>query len=133
MTSTILRLIGWGQRYWATLGLRVLGEAASQAKQDLRGLLEDEDASVRITAAAALANLGDKKKMSTLLVNEAKIAQDDAHALWALDTLKYLDVPTAIEGFSESDLVKGNCSGRSFDYLRKGGLVFGDGTDYWNP
>ena len=63
----------------------------------------------------------------------ASPANDTISALWALDAVKYLDVPTAIEGFSEKDLVKGQYSGRSFDYLRKGGLVFGNGTDYWNP
>lgn len=120
-------------RYWGTVGLRTLESSAKPAADDLAVALQDADASVRITAAACLAMLGQKPAMGKLLVKEARQATDDAHALWALDAIKYQDTPEVIQGFSHDDLVKGQYSGRSFDYLTKGGLVFGDAIDYWNP
>lgn len=118
-------------RYWATLGMRVLGKQAEPARVELESLLKDSDASVRITAAATLANLGSKQEMSRFLVQEAQHATHDAHALWALDAVKYLDMPEAIQGFTSEDLVKGQYSGRTFEYLQHGGLVFGQGVNYW--
>ena len=119
-------------RYWAASGLRNLESRAAPAKQDLQQALKDNDASVRITVAAALAKLGEKDSMLKFLLGEAKLAKDDAHALWALDAIKFLDSPDAIDGYSESDMVKGQYSGRAFDFLSKGGLVFGDGVTYWS-
>ena len=77
--------------------------------------------------------MGDKAEMAELLLREAKIAKDDAHALWALDAVKFLDTPQVIHGVQKDNVVKGQYSGRSFDFLSKGGKVFGSGTDYWNP
>ena len=119
-------------RYWAAMGLRVLENASVTALHDLRNTLQDKDASVRITAAYTLARFGDDG-MRDFLLAEAKKAKTDAHALWALDAVKYLDTPQVLKGFTQRELVKGQYSGRAFDFLSKGGLVFGTGTDYWNP
>lgn len=120
-------------RYWATVGLRVRGDDAAAAEPDLRRQLQDPDESVRIGAAMALAAMGQPGRAGRLLLEEARSAGNDAHALWALDGIKYLDAPHLITGFNDSQLVKGQYSGRAFHYLSKGGLVFGDGVDYWNP
>ena len=120
-------------RYWAAVGLRVLENASVTALHDLRnGVARSRAASVRVTAAFTLARFGDKG-MSEFLLAEAKQAKTDAHALWALDAVKYLDTPQVLQGFTQQALVKGQYSGRAFDFLSKGGLVFGTGTDYWNP
>ena len=120
-------------RYWATVGLRVRGQKAAAAAQDLSEALKDEDASVRIGAAMALAAIGETGRAGRFLVKEAQKAENDAHALWALDGIKYLDSPELVSQFNESQLVKGQYSGRAFTYLSKGGLVFGDGVNYWDP
>ena len=120
-------------RCWATVGLRMLGTEAASAEEDVIEALNDKDASVRIGAAMALAAIGRKGRAGRFLLKEALDADDDAHALWALDGIKFLDSPDLVADLNESQLVKGQYSGRAFDYLSKGGLVFGDGVNYWNP
>ena len=83
-------------------------------------------------AAAALAHMGPKERMVPFLVRKAQLAKNDAHTLWPLDALKYLDTPTSVEGYAAAELVKGQYSERAFDFLLKGGRVGGDGIDYWN-
>lgn len=110
-------------RYWGILGFRVLGEAAAPALSDIEAAVKDEDASVRITAAVTLGNLGQRKEALELLLAEAKTATTDAHAHWALDGVKYLDAPEAIEDVPKEDLIRGNYSKRTYELLSAGGSM----------
>ncbi len=111
-------------RYWSILGLRILGQEAKPALKDIEKALEDSDPSVRITAMIALGNLGQLDKALALLIKEARAATTDAQANWALDGIKYLDSPKAIEGISEKELVRGPDSQTTFLDLANGGTMY---------
>jgi len=110
-------------RYWAVLGLRLLGDRAAPAEEELRGALKDPAEEVRITAALALGNLGFREEAAIVLLAEARRADNDAWANWALDGLRYLEIPDAIRGVSEDEVVKGNYSKRTYDHLKGGGTI----------
>ena len=102
--------------------------AALLAKQEsalaeIEAVLQDEEPSVRIQAAIALGNLGRRDQALAVLLNEARLATSDAHALWALDGIKYLDAPEVVQGVAKKDMIKGNYSSRSFDHLAAGGSM----------
>ena len=59
------------QRYWATVGLLVLGEKSAAAADSVAVLLKDEHAVVRTTAAEALMIWGKKEAASKALVADA--------------------------------------------------------------
>lgn len=111
-------------RFWALEGLRNCSSDSPQVKQACQKHLSDPDPSVRISAMKAIAALGEKQKAIELLLKEAKETESDAHANWALDAIKFLDVPEVIEPYTEKDLVHGRYSGRSYDFLTKKGTVF---------
>jgi len=48
-------------RYWAATGCAILAKQAGQAKPKLKLLLEDKEPAVRVAAAEAMYNLGEKK------------------------------------------------------------------------
>ncbi len=110
-------------RYWAALGLRVMGAEAKPATKNIEMALEDSEPSVRINAMIALGNIGQINKATELLIAEAKAAKTDAHANWALDGIKYLDSPNAIAGSTEKELVKGPDSKRTYLHLVNGGTL----------
>ena len=110
-------------RYWAIVGLRVLGKEALSAKKSIEGALDDSEASVRITAAVTWGKLGFPKKAAKFLLNEAKIAKTDAHALWALDGIKYLNQEEIVKTIPTEEIVKGNYSKRTYDFLKAGGNI----------
>lgn len=57
-------------RYWGTLGCAILGEQASVAATQLKQLGDDPSASVRMTAAMALAQTGDHEAGKAALLSE---------------------------------------------------------------
>ncbi|MBN2296888.1 MAG: sulfatase-like hydrolase/transferase [Pirellulales bacterium] len=56
-----------GIRYWATVGLRALGNQARQAEQPLLARLQDDAPDVRIAAADALCQIGESESALTTL------------------------------------------------------------------
>jgi arylsulfatase A-like enzyme len=111
-------------RYWAAIGLRVLGPAASPAREAIMAATTDPSASVRIVAAVALGNLGQRESAIQLLIQEAKVAKGEMGATWALDGIKLLDAPEAIQAMSTEEikaLDKGNYPQRIIDVLQAGG------------
>ena len=76
-------------RYWGTVGCSVLADGAKPAAGDLRKLLADKSAPVRMTAAEALGRAGFTEEAVAALKKELG-AKDDMvvlHALNALDQL----------------------------------------------
>ncbi len=55
-------------RYWGATGCLILGEAAKSAQNDLKELLVDKNADVRIAAAEALCNLGESGVATPVLI-----------------------------------------------------------------
>jgi len=110
-------------RYWGIVGLRVLGEGAAPAQAAVKAALEDDEASVRINAAITLGNLGQRRKALEVCVAEARAATTDAHALWALDGIKYLDAPEAIKDIPSDEITKGGYSKRTLSLLASGGSM----------
>jgi len=105
------------KRYWGVLGLRVAGTKAGDYKPLLFNLLKDEDSSVRITAACTLGKLGIDQ--TDFLLNEAKRATTDAHATWALDVLKLLEVTNIPSDLAPADYTKGQYSLSAFNDIQK--------------
>jgi arylsulfatase A-like enzyme len=91
-------------RYWAALGLRVLGAQAADAEAELEAALLDVSPSVRITAAVALGRIGQRERMAAFLLKEALAAQADKHALWALDGLKLLEIENPFAGMLPAEM-----------------------------
>ncbi|MEM1223541.1 MAG: sulfatase-like hydrolase/transferase [Verrucomicrobiota bacterium] len=112
-------------RYWATVGLRVLGEQAAPAKASIEKAMQDESPSVRITAAIVFGHIGERSQATALLVEEARNATGDVHSMWALDGLKLLDAPEAVEGIPDEELVgNGNYSKAVVEMLKAGGSTW---------
>lgn len=111
-------------RYWAALGLRVLGSEAKPAAASLEKAMADPDPSTRITAMVAYGHLGDSERSSAVsqLLAEAKSATYDLHALWALDGLKLLKASDATKGLAARDFTKGSYSKRAIQLLQLGGV-----------
>ncbi|MEM7791896.1 MAG: sulfatase-like hydrolase/transferase [Verrucomicrobiota bacterium] len=112
-------------RYWAAVGLRILGERAAPAKAAIEQAMLDDRASVRINAAISLGHIGERDQATTFLVEEARKAKGDVHSMWALDGLKLLDAPEAIDGIPEEELVgNGNYSKAVAEMLKAGGSTW---------
>jgi arylsulfatase A-like enzyme len=112
-------------RFWALTALRSL----DRAQHDLSGIqlesvLSDPDVSVRIAAASLLGGGRTQEGSIEIFLTEAKRSATDAPAFWALDGLKFLDQPEAIGAVSEGDVVKGEYSGRAYQFLVNGGKVY---------
>ena len=120
-------------RYWGTLGLRMLGKKAAPATKEVEAALTDPAPSVRITAAITLGNLGDKNRACELLIKEAKVATSDPHGFWALDGIKYLDMPEAIKDVDKNEITgKGkNYTARTWALLKSGGSMHTPGGNGW--
>ena len=110
-------------RYWACVGLRGLGAAAKPAESDLQKALTDLEASVRITAAVALGNMGHREESLAFLLKEARAATLDAQAAWALDGLRLLDAPEKLQGVTQTEVVRGSVSKLVYDNLAAGGSI----------
>jgi len=100
-----------GVRYWAATGCAILGEKANKAMPELKKLLKDPFADVRITAAEALCKMGYKKVSLDLLVIEMKNKNPKVqlHALSVLDVLEddtravLKDIMPGVPGKIETD------------------------------
>ena len=78
-------------RYWAALGLRVLGKDAARAEAELIQASKDSDPSVRITALTTLGKIKGSETYTEALLEEAATAKGDMHCSWALGGLKFLE------------------------------------------
>ena len=107
-------------RYWAVSGLRALGKDAKPAVADLQRALEDKNSVVRIHAAVALAEFGQRDQSLAFLLKEARQAGTDAEALWALDGLRYLDAPKLLKDVPAKDVVRGSQSHIAYKALKRG-------------
>ncbi|HKK17032.1 MAG TPA: sulfatase-like hydrolase/transferase, partial [Opitutales bacterium] len=127
--SELVRAFGDGNpiiRYWALVGLRVLGARAQDVDQLLEEALADPAPSVRIQAAICLARQGRRERALGFLLHEAQTAYGDIHAAWALDGIKLLDAPEVLDGLGEAEvegLKKGFNSKRIVNLLHSGGSV----------
>ncbi|PXA05634.1 sulfatase [Coraliomargarita sinensis] len=113
-------------RYWALVGLRVLGARAQNVDGLLQEALADPAPSVRIQAAICLARRDQRERALQFLLREAQTASADIHAAWALDAIKLLDAPEALDGLSEKEiegLKKGFNTRRIVGLLQAGGSV----------
>ena len=111
-------------RYWGLMGLRVLGPEGRDAAALVRARLNDDEPSVRIAAAMVLGGQGDWKVAADVFLREAQAAETDALALWALDGIKFLDRPEIVAGIEKAALVRGEYSGRTYQFLSNGGKVY---------
>ena len=76
-------------RYWAVTGCLVLGDHAKSAASALKKKLDDTYASVRVTAAEALCNLGEEKSGLPVLIKELSNANTKV-ALHAANSIQYI-------------------------------------------
>lgn len=122
--STFVALLGDEEpvvRWWATLGLAMLGDGAEPAKRPLQQSLHDESPLVRVAAAEALSELGEVK-----LANDA-LAEALAHdtpfvRLRALNVLHGMGedarpVRSAIKHASIKGIYPAQYVNRMVDYL----------------
>jgi N-sulfoglucosamine sulfohydrolase len=80
------------KRYWAVLGLLVLGEMSAPQADAVMPLLKDDSPVIRTTAAEALFRLGKKDVASTALVGGSASTMDSSSLLHLLNTLRRLDL-----------------------------------------
>lgn len=94
------------QRYWGALGCLVLGEHALPARMELRTLLQDEFADVRVVAAEALCQLGDVEQALPVL---GAVIRTGApyEVLAAQNALDFLQAAQRIPLAAAQDLVRG--------------------------
>ncbi len=76
------------KRYWATVGLMVLGEKSAAAADSVAHLLKDEHAIVRTTAAEAMMIWGKKGIGAAALISDADTKMDPSSMLNWLNTLR---------------------------------------------
>jgi len=120
-------------RYWGIMGLRMLGKEAAPARTDIEKALTDPAPSVRINAAITLGNLGGKERAAEVLLQEAKASSSDPWAFWALDGIKYLDIPEAIKGVDKNEVIDKNkrYASRTWALLENGGSMHQPGGAGW--
>ncbi|MDD2598595.1 MAG: sulfatase [Kiritimatiellae bacterium] len=121
-------------RCWGVMGLRMLGPTAAPTYSEVAELaLSDPAASVRINAAITIGNLGHKERACEILVKETRNAVTDPHGFWALDGIKYLEMPAAIQGLERKDYVKKNqdYTARVWALLQNGGSMRTPGGSGW--
>lgn len=78
------------ERYWGTVGLRLLGEKANSEADALLPLLKDTHAGVRTSAAQALHALGKEDIAAEALIADVASEMNDASLLNLLNTLRRL-------------------------------------------
>lgn len=77
-------------RFWAIIGLQVIGEDARSATNDLTKLLKDQSSSIQIQASEALCTIGACEKSLPLLISIAS-GQSGPERLMACRALEQLD------------------------------------------
>ena len=104
------------QRYWATVGLLVLGEKSAAAADSVAALLKDEHAVICTTAAEALMIWGRKDAASKALVADVDKKMDPSSLLNHLNTLRRYD----LLGELPKDWGKGkNMKGGDYNYIQR--------------
>ena len=95
----LLRHADPGVRFWAAVGLRAAGPAAREATAELEQALADKSPSVRLEAAAVLAQLGEAEPALPVLIKELHSSQlDDAlHAARTLQLMGQAARPAQID------------------------------------
>ena len=107
-------------RYWAALGLRVLGKSATPAKESLKKATEDPDYCVRIISRMALGNIDPPKEHALAALADGMLQEHDIATSWALGVAKYLEFTKVSDYYSDKDLVRGSYSKRSYEDLKTG-------------
>ena len=78
-------------RYWATLGILMLGQEAAPARADLQNIMHaDHCPQVQIAAAEAIAMVGDASSAANVLAKLAATDQPEAVRLQAFNALTYI-------------------------------------------
>jgi len=100
-------------RYWAAIGLHVLGKDAAGATDALTAAMKDKAPAVRIEAAWALADLGKGKEALAVLVKDLEGANSRARvraarALQMLGRKARPVLPAMQRAFKASQRAKGN-------------------------
>ena len=104
------------QRYWATVGLLVLGEKSAAAADSVAALLKDEHAVVRTTAAEALMIWGKKDAASKALITDVDMKMDPSSLLNHLNTLRRYDLLGELpKGWGKGKNMKGG----DYDYIER--------------
>ena len=104
------------QRYWATVGLMVLGEKSKAAADSVAALLKDEHAIVRTTAAEALMIWGMKGVGSAALLADVDRKMDPSSLLNHLNTLRRYDLLGELpKGWGKGKDMKGG----DYNYIQR--------------
>ena len=110
-------------RYWAATGCTILGKQAAPAKEALRPLLKDTEVAVRIAAAEALYQLGEKKQplamLEDALRNDNQMAR--VQALNVLENMKLQDAAPAKAAIEA--LVTNDPQDQDYDVRAAGRLI----------
>jgi HEAT repeat protein len=91
-----------------------LGEAAKSAQNDLKGLLDDQNPDVRITAAEALCNLGQSGVATPVLI-EALNEDNLMVRVHALNSLEILGGEVAKAAIPKVKELVGDSEDRGYD------------------
>ena len=78
-------------RYWAALGAAILGEAAAETQPRLVEMLDDPSATVRITAATALCQMGARDAGAAALAAEFERSPDGDTATLLFNAVTFVD------------------------------------------
>lgn len=104
------------ERYWGTVGIRILGEKAAGQTEALGQLLEDEHAAVRTTAAEALFKIGETGKATQSLMADLSSDMDSSSMLNLLNTIRRLDL---MEDLPEKWVENITTQGGKHDYVKR--------------
>ena len=104
------------QRYWATVGLMVLGEKSASQAASVEPLLNDPSPLLRTTAAEALMIWGEKDVASKALIADVDKKMDPSSLLNHLNTLRRYD----LLGELPKNWGKGkNMKGGDYNYIQR--------------
>jgi len=97
------------ERYWGTLGLRMLGTDAKQEAESILPLLKDSQSVIRTTAADALFTFEKKEIAHAALLNELKSDTDKSSLLYLLNIMHRLGMMDQLpENWAEGKSTQGD-------------------------
>lgn len=104
------------ERYWALIGMRLLGEKAAAEADSLLPLLKDKHAGIRTTAGQALHAMGKKDIATEALVADVASDMDPSSLLNLLNTLRRYELLERLpKGWAKGKDMKG----ADFDYIQR--------------
>ncbi len=104
------------KRYWATLGLLVLGEKSVDSAEAVTPLLRDAAPVVRTTAAEALIRWGEKDLGSKAMIADVATEMDPSSLLNLLNTVRRYDLLEKLpKGWMKGKTMKGG----DYDYIKR--------------